>query len=204
MDQPADRCRHQAERQIFGHEVETVRDPLQSLAKWQPTTVICQRSTVCGCRTMNTPTAAVAATLACVLATCSKAPDALVTNAAPQSKGHCPTLERLSHADPAADAQAAVSRRDCHLLMLGGYVGTVPGGEMSFRREQAEMMPDTGDVVTNDACPALRPVAERYALKYNETVLALDRGTVPKCPPPTAGSPSQRLLGTPSTESKSQ
>jgi hypothetical protein len=126
------------------------------------------------------------------------------TNAAPQSKGHCPTLERLSHADPAADAQAAVSRRDCHLLMLGGYVGTVPGGEMSFRREQAEMMPDTGDVVTNDACPALRPVAERYALKYNETVLALDRGTVPKCPPPTAGSPSQRLLGTPSTESKSQ
>ena len=107
-----------------------------------------------------------------------------VAVAACGSKAQCPSLDRLGRADPVADARAAVSRRDCHLLMLGGYVGSVPGGELSLRAGQAQMIPDTGDVITNRDCPKLRPVAERYARKYNETVLALDRGAVPKCPPP--------------------
>jgi hypothetical protein len=81
----------------------------------------------------------------------------------------CPGLEKLKSADPVADATTALAHGDHHLLMLGGYAGTVPGGEGTAL--PTEMIKGTSDVTTM-ACVELRWVAEAYARRYNATVVA--------------------------------
>jgi hypothetical protein len=81
----------------------------------------------------------------------------------------CPSIDRVQFADAHADALSAMRRGDNHLPMLGGYVGTVPGGENSSLPNL--MMDGTSDTDTV-ACGRARPVAEQYARKYNETVVS--------------------------------
>lgn len=89
-----------------------------------------------------------------------------------RTKEACPELEKLGRANPVADAGAAASRGDYRLLMLGGYVGVVPGAERTSA--PTRMLEGTGDANTS-ACDALRPVAEKYALAYNLTMLRRER-----------------------------
>lgn len=80
----------------------------------------------------------------------------------------CPALDALKVADAADNARQALARRDHHLLMIGGYVGTVPGRGASHL--PAMLLEGTGDTVT-EACHRLRPIAEAYALAYNRAVI---------------------------------
>jgi len=84
----------------------------------------------------------------------------------------CPELAKLRRANPVRDAEAAASRGDHRLLMLGGFVGVVPGAERTS--VPTRMLEGTGDANTN-ACDAMRPIAENYALAYNRTMLRQQR-----------------------------
>jgi len=81
----------------------------------------------------------------------------------------CPALEKLQRSDPVTDATAASARGDNRLLMLGGYVGTVPGAEGSNLPNR--LLDGTTDTET-EACYRLRGFAEAYALKYNGVIVA--------------------------------
>ena len=82
----------------------------------------------------------------------------------------CPTVERLKNADARADALADIARGDRHLLMLGGFVGVVPGGlDDTLPTVMIEGTEDTSPA----ACQRLRRDAEDYAYRYNETIRAL-------------------------------
>jgi len=89
---------------------------------------------------------------------CTPAPDAT-----------CPSIESHSHRDAVADARAALARGDSHLLMLGGFVGVVPGVRDSSGYA-TRTIAGTSDTTT-DACRRLRATAEAYATKYNQTVV---------------------------------
>ncbi len=67
-----------------------------------------------------------------------------------------------------------MQRGDRHLLMLGGYAGTVPGEDGA--EHQTVMIEETADTAPA-ACSRLRPLAEAYALKYNRSVLAIPGGS---------------------------
>jgi hypothetical protein len=82
----------------------------------------------------------------------------------------CPELESLLPARAAADARAAAQRGDTRLLMIGGYVGTVPGARGISA--PTRLVEGTGDD-QSAACQDLRPQAEKYASIYNRTVAAL-------------------------------
>ena len=71
------------------------------------------------------------------------------------------------------DARTALGKGDHHLLMLGGLVGVVPGvpSGVAANATDAVEIEGTSDVTT-DACRRLRGVAETYATKYNETIVA--------------------------------
>ncbi len=84
-------------------------------------------------------------------------------------KPPCPPLARLERADPIADARSAASRGDHRLLMLGGVVGTAPGSD-GGASGRTKFLEGTSDTET-EACARMRPVAERYALAYNMTML---------------------------------
>ncbi len=84
----------------------------------------------------------------------------------------CPAIETLEHRDAAADARAALAREDNHLLMLGGFVGSVPG--MSDPGDHPTRMMDGTSDTTTEACRRARPIAEVYAAKYNETISQAD------------------------------
>ncbi len=85
----------------------------------------------------------------------------------------CPSLERLKAADATADAEAAHARGDNHLVMLGGYVGTVPGvSEDLVSLLPHVMLTETSDTTT-EGCQELRSVAEGYASTYNMTIARL-------------------------------
>jgi hypothetical protein len=81
----------------------------------------------------------------------------------------CPSIEVLARGDAVADARAALARGDRHLLMLGGFVGVVPGVRDSgaFPTRVIEGTSDT----TTDACRRERSDAEPHARKYNQTVV---------------------------------
>jgi len=81
----------------------------------------------------------------------------------------CPSLEKLERSDPISDAAAAIKQDDNSLLMLGGYVGTIPGAEGSSL--PTKFVEGTTDYEI-EACYRLRPAAEAYALKYNATIVA--------------------------------
>ncbi len=89
-----------------------------------------------------------------------------------QRLDRCESIEKLKSNDPAADAKAALARGDFHILMLGGYVGVAPGAENSSL--QTVMIEGTSDTTT-EACLALRPAAEAYALQYNKVIVAGSR-----------------------------
>lgn len=82
----------------------------------------------------------------------------------------CPELESLLPEHAEADARAAARQGDSRLLMMGGYVGTIPGAEGSSRATR--LVEGTGDTQTA-ACQGLRAQAEKYALAYNRTMIAL-------------------------------
>lgn len=84
----------------------------------------------------------------------------------------CPALAKLARADPIADAQAASARADHRLLILGGYVGVVPGAEGTSA--PTRMLAGTSDVNT-DECERMRPVAHRYAHAYYAAILSAKR-----------------------------
>ena len=86
-----------------------------------------------------------------------------------QPPAGCPAIEKLAHRDAAADARAALAKGDRHLLMLGGFVGSVPGVENSDGY-QTEMIEGTSDVKTG-ACAPQGATAEAYATKYNQTIV---------------------------------
>jgi hypothetical protein len=81
----------------------------------------------------------------------------------------CPSIEALAHRDAIADAKAALARGDGHLLMLGGYVDSVPGVE-NWAGHQLQEIEGTSDTAT-EACRHLGATAETYAAKYNQTVI---------------------------------
>jgi hypothetical protein len=87
---------------------------------------------------------------------------------------NCPSLEKLRQADPVSDAKTASFRGDNYLLMLGGYVGTIPGVEGSGL--PAKLIEGTTDYET-EACRRLRPLVEAYAAKYNATMVAAQTPT---------------------------
>jgi hypothetical protein len=92
------------------------------------------------------------------LASCTSKPEAT-----------CPGIEALAHRDATADARAALARGDRHLLMLGGFVGVVPGVQDSTAYP-TQMIEGTSDTTT-EACRRQRATAETYATKYNQTVV---------------------------------
>jgi hypothetical protein len=79
----------------------------------------------------------------------------------------CPELERLKPDQARSDALAATAKGDKHLIMLGGYVGVVPGGNPT--NLPTVLLASTGDTAP-EACRRLRPKAESYALAYNAEV----------------------------------
>jgi hypothetical protein len=97
---------------------------------------------------------------------------ALLVGLAGCQKEACPELTKLGRANPVADAEAAILRGDRRLLMLGGYVGVIPGAEGTSA--PTRMLEGTGDANTS-ACDAMRPVAEKYALAYNRALLQRQR-----------------------------
>jgi hypothetical protein len=99
----------------------------------------------------------------------------IVAGCAPRVDDGCPAVSNLVNRDAVADARAALAKGDRKLLMLGGYVGEVPGVP-NVRDHPTEMMEGTSDTET-EACmnPRLRDVAAAYASKYNRTVVASDR-----------------------------
>ena len=81
----------------------------------------------------------------------------------------CPAIEKLAQRDAAADARAALAKGDRHLLMLGGFVGEVPG-VTDTDAYSTRMVEGTSDTV-GEACSKHRGVAEAYASKYNQTII---------------------------------
>jgi hypothetical protein len=88
----------------------------------------------------------------------------------PKADVGCPAIERLAHRDAVADARTALAKGDRHLLMLGGFVGSVPGVENSDGYP-TQMIEGTSDAKITDACARLGPTAEAYATKYNRTIV---------------------------------
>jgi hypothetical protein len=84
----------------------------------------------------------------------------------------CPAIERLTVESAAGNARRAFGSGDHRLLMIGAFVGTVPGaiGEA----QNPVLVEGTGDTVS-EACRILRPKAEAYALAYNQTIVRLRR-----------------------------
>jgi hypothetical protein len=86
-----------------------------------------------------------------------------------QSDVGCPAIEKLAHRDAVLDARAALAKGDRHLLMLGGFVGEVPGVPNSDAYS-TRMVEGTSDTTT-EGCRKQRSVAEAYAAKYNQTIV---------------------------------
>jgi hypothetical protein len=81
----------------------------------------------------------------------------------------CPAIDALAHRDAVADARNALARGDRHLLMLGGFVGEIPGVSNSDAYA-SQMVEGTSDT-TKDACRRRRSVARAYAARYNQTIV---------------------------------
>ena len=84
----------------------------------------------------------------------------------------CPSIERLEHRDAAADARTALARGDTHLLSLGGFAGTTPGADDATTNATNSVEIEGTSDTTTDACRRLGNVAEAYATKYNQTIVA--------------------------------
>jgi hypothetical protein len=82
----------------------------------------------------------------------------------------CPAIDALAQRDAVADARAALAKGDHHLLMLGGFVGSLPGVQ-NAGSYPTRMMEGTSDTET-EACAHRKSKAESYAAKYNRTIVA--------------------------------
>ena len=94
---------------------------------------------------------------------------AAVASCASEPESTCPSVEALAGRNAVADARAALARGDRHLLMLGGFVGEIPGVRNSGRNPTRKIE-GTSDTATA-ACRRLGGIAEAYATKYNQTVV---------------------------------
>jgi hypothetical protein len=94
---------------------------------------------------------------------------AVLTGCTAKPEAGCPTIEKLAHRNAAADARAALAKGDRHLLMLGGFVGSVPGVE-NADGYPTQMIEGTSDTKT-EACARLGATAEIYAAKYNQSIV---------------------------------
>ena len=86
-----------------------------------------------------------------------------------RSELRCPSIEILSQRDAAKDARAAIAKGDNRLLLLGGFVGQVPGVP-NADNDSTRMIEGTSDTAT-EACMRQRGIAEAYAKKYNLTIV---------------------------------
>jgi hypothetical protein len=98
----------------------------------------------------------------------------IVSGCTSKLEAGCPTLERLAQRDAVADARTALAKGDRHLLMLGGFVGSVPGVENPGLLP-TQMVEGTSDART-EACAQQRPAAEAYASRYNQTIIQATGG----------------------------
>ncbi len=83
-----------------------------------------------------------------------------------RKEASCPALDALAQRDAKADATAAANRGDERLVMVGGFVGELPGG---LSHQQVRVLEGTGD--TSKSCLKKRRIAFRYARTYNRTIL---------------------------------
>ena len=97
-----------------------------------------------------------------------------LTSCTSQPDAGCPAIEKLAHMDAATDARAALARGDRHLLMLGGFVGSVPG-VANPGSHPTQMMEGTSDTKTK-ACAHQGATAEAYAVKYNRIIVQATGG----------------------------
>ena len=86
-----------------------------------------------------------------------------------RSDAACPTIHNVAQRDADADARAALARGDHYLLMLGGFVGTVPGVE-NPGSYPTQVMEGTSDIET-ETCARQGATAESYVTKYNQTIV---------------------------------
>jgi len=91
-----------------------------------------------------------------------------------QHEMSCLPIEKLAQRDAVFHARAAVVKGDLHLLMLDGFVGSVPGVE-SPGSLPTQSLEGTSDTET-EACARLRATAETYATKYNRTIMQVIGG----------------------------
>lgn len=96
----------------------------------------------------------------------------ILTCCEPDKPEACPAIDGLRLRDAVADARASLASGDRHLLMLGGYVGTVPGVS-DPSAYPTKMLAGTSDNNTF-ACLRQKSVAEKYAAKYNRTIVRAD------------------------------
>jgi hypothetical protein len=89
----------------------------------------------------------------------------------PAPIARCRELVRLSERNAAADARSALKAGDSLLLSLGGFSPVTPGAEDRTGNLRFRQLPGTTDSET-PACLDLRPIAERYAKLYNQTIVA--------------------------------
>jgi hypothetical protein len=86
-----------------------------------------------------------------------------------QPKSGCPAIEALSQRNAVADARTALAKGDHHLLMLGGFVGEVPGVS-NANGYSTRMVEGTSDTTSNE-CRQRVSIAKAYAEKYNRTIV---------------------------------
>ena len=96
----------------------------------------------------------------------------VVSGCTSEPNAGCPAIERLAQRDAVADASSALAKGDRHLLVIGGFVGSVPGVENPGSLP-TQVVEGTSDART-EACAQLRSTAEAYAARYNQTII---RGT---------------------------
>ena len=97
---------------------------------------------------------------------------AVLASCTPEPEAGCAAIERLAQRNAATDARAALAKGDRHLLMLGGFAGSVPGVPEPTAHP-TRMMEGTSDTTTK-ACSRERAIAEAYAAKYNEIIIRAD------------------------------
>ena len=81
--------------------------------------------------------------------------------------------DSLSSADPVQAAQAALTRRDYHLLGINEYALVVPGlsTDWSKYKPGIYVLPAGGDAHQSPDQEAYMHVASQYAAAYNRTIL---------------------------------
>ena len=91
------------------------------------------------------------------------------------------SLDALEPARAEADARAAISQGDEHLLGVYGYAAEVPGTTDDATSFDVLMIEDTSDYLRDKAHVRFNDRAVAYASAYNRVILA--EATAPKTQP---------------------